>query len=555
MRLGELLIQNHLLKESQLKIGLQEHRVSKKPLGQILIEHGFVAEDIVLKYLSEKSGGLFVDLLSFSFDASLLNEFGESFCRKYKVLPIIKGEGNMSVALPFGANINILDAVEEKSGLFVEPYYSSETDLLIAIERCFSNEQNSSARFEQLIEKAVESTRQQKYVTEQGGVIALVDQILNDAITKGASDIHLEPSENVFRLKYRADGVLHLGEGLPKTIQSAVTTRLKIMANLDISITNQPQDGQIRFKYGSKTMQLRFSSFPIAFGEKLVLRVLKLINVHVDHIGFQIDVLSTYKELLQSDHGMIIVTGPTGSGKTTTLYSSLLWHNDGQFNIQTIEDPIEFIIPNLNQCQVNDKAGLTYSNGLRTILRQDPDIIFVGETRDEETAQIAINAAMTGHLVFTSLHTNDAAGAFPRLTNMGVEPFLVASNVIGVIAQRLLRKSCEKCSRPVQKIHEIHKEIAKEMMIDVKYSEFKEGKGCEFCRGKGVKGRIPILELLVVDEEIRKMVVGKKTANDIKNHAFGPGKGISLRRDALMKCCDGLIPASELIESGIWYQK
>ncbi|MCX5713046.1 MAG: GspE/PulE family protein, partial [Candidatus Omnitrophica bacterium] len=378
---------------------------------------------------------------------------------------------------------------------------------------------------------------------EEAPVIKLVNLIIMQAVKDKASDIHVEPGEEKVLIRFRIDGILHEIQQIPKHLQSALASRVKVMAKMDISEIRNPQDGRIQLKMESKSLDLRVSTFPTMHGENIVMRILDKSSVilGLKELGFAKNDLAEFDKIVRHPNGIVLVTGPTGSGKTTTLYAALSAINSIEKNIITIEDPVEYEIPLIRQTQVNPRAGLTFANGLRSILRQDPDIIMVGEIRDKETADIAIQASLTGHLVLSTLHTNDAASSLTRLIDMGIEPFLIASSVIGILAQRLVRVICPKCKEKYMPSDEIIKDLG----LDQKIELFR-GKGCMHCRNTGFTGRIGIFELLTVTEEIKNMVTSKRSANEIKKKALEQGMRV-LRDDGMEKVKSGITTAEEVL--------
>jgi len=555
--LGELLLDRDLVNDEQLGISLREQKRTGKLLGEILVHHGFVKEKDLSEILAAQAGGTFIDIKVADFPQEAIEMIPEEFARQHLVVPMSVGQDMFLVAMANSFDIETIDELQKMTNRYIDVVQATESDILTALDRCYVSESAEDLSLEDLITRAEVSIGSQKGgdVDIESGVGALVDYLLVYAVKNGATDIHIEPTSTILRTRYRIDGALMPGAVIPKTLQSAITTRLKIMANLDISITRAPQDGQLTFNYGTKTISLRFSSYPIVDGEKCVMRVLDSsgLQVGLDKLGFMPDVLARHLQILKKPYGVVLVTGPTGSGKSTTLYSSLSFINTFEKNIMTLEDPVEYTLPLICQAQVNEKAGLTFASGLRSLMRQDPDILMVGEMRDGETAGIAIQAALTGHLVLSTLHTNEAAGAFPRLADMGAEPFLVSSAILAVVAQRLLRKICPTC-KTEDEITENHLQVLEELGISLEEANFQKGAGCEECGGSGNRGRIALVELLEVNDEIRELIVDGADSGRIEKAAIENGM-INLARDGLRKVSEGFISLASLERSGYWAPK
>jgi type II secretion system protein E len=449
-------------------------------------------------------------------------------------------------------NILALDELRARTGLVIEPSVATETE----IKKALNEHYGAKGSMEDLIRTIDEQKlgieggkdldiKKLQGIVEEPIVIKLVNLIVMKAIREGASDIHIEPEEDVLKTRLRVDGMLHEIESPPKHLQSAIISRIKIMANLDIAERRIPQDGRFTTKMEGKQVDVRVSCVPTIYGENVVLRLLDASSalLALEQLGFSKGMLEKYQKLIIRPHGIILVTGPTGSGKTTTLYGSLDKINSAEKNIITIEDPVEYKLPRVRQIQVDEKVGLTFANGLRSILRQDPNIIMVGEIRDLDTAEIAVQAALTGHLVFSTLHTNDAPGAITRLIDMGVEPFLVSSSVIGILAQRLVRRICEGCKEKYVPTKEDLKDIG---LRESEKVEFFKGKGCPKCMDTGYKGRISIYELMVPDEKIHNAIVSKAPADEIRKLACGSGM-VTLMEDGIEKVKAGITTVEEVL--------
>jgi type IV pilus assembly protein PilB len=472
----------------------------------------------------------------------------EAVAKKYKAVPLFKIGDSLTVAMVDPHDIAALDEIRVKSKLgSIDPVLSTPEMIQKVIDQYYGaggsiKELTGGLTPEKMEEKA-KGEKGMAGLVEEAPLIKLANLIIVQAVKDRASDIHVEPEEDMVRVRYRIDGILHEAHQIPKHLQSALASRLKVMAKMDIAETRNPQDGRIQLKVEGKSLDLRVSSFPTVHGENIVLRILDKTSVllGLTDLGLCDKDLKDFEKIIRRPNGIVLVTGPTGSGKTTTLYSALSTVNSPTTNIITIEDPVEYEIPMIRQTQVNPKAGLTFASGLRSILRQDPDIIMVGEIRDKETAEIAIQASLTGHLVFSTLHTNDASSSLTRMIDMGVEPFLIASSVIAILAQRLVRVVCPACKEKYTP--------AAEILSDLKLKErfdFYRGKGCNKCKNTGFTGRIGIFELLLLNDEIKNMVTAKAAANEIKKKALSAGMRV-LFDDGIEKIKQGTTTIEEVL--------
>ncbi len=582
-KLGELLIAEGLLTEEQLNQALASQHRQGGRLGTILLKMGVVTEEAMIKALGSQMGIQHIELSAIVIDEHVVKLVPEQMARRYQVLPLFKKERMLTLAMVDPLNVFAIDAVRQATGLEVQPVVSREQDVLKSINRYYSittsmervvksldDQRIGEDRRAWLERRAGEASSDESYRMDELGdvtivselrsltgelkpedapVIKFVNMMIAQAVREGASDIHLEPDQDVLRLRYRVDGMLREVMSPPRHLQAGVTSRIKIMANIDIAEKRIPQDGGIQIKVGKKEMDIRVSTLPTVFGEKVVMRLLDKSNVllGLEESGFVDRHLTVFRKLIHRPYGLILVTGPTGSGKSTTLYASLQEINSMDKNIITIEDPVEYQLRVINQVQVNPKAGVTFASGLRSILRQDPDIIMIGEIRDKETATIAIQAALTGHLVLSTLHTNDAPSAVTRLVDMGVEPFLIASTLVGTVAQRLVRQICRRCKQPYTPPPELVSNLnlngTGASAGDV---QFMHGKGCQECRETGYAGRIGIFELLLVDDAIRALIVGRTSAREIQTTARQSGF-TTLREDGLVKATRGLTTLEEVL--------
>lgn len=545
---ADMLVQKGVLTQEQVNLARQETAKTGITLEKALEKLGFISEVDIAMFLAESLGVPFIDLTDYLIDPEVIKLVPEATAKKYKAVPLFKIGDSLTVAMSDPEDINAIDEIRIKSKVgTVEPILST----IDMIQRIIDQYYGAIGSAEELVkgltkEKFEESAKGLKGIagfTEDAPVIKLVSLIIMQAVKDRASDIHIEPAEDKVTIRYRIDGIMREVQEIPKHLQSAMASRVKVMAKMDIAETRNPQDGRIQLKIENKDLDLRVSSFPTMHGENIVLRILDKSSVllGLPELGLKDQDLKSFEKIIHRPNGIILVTGPTGSGKTTTLYSALSTINSIEKNIITIEDPVEYELPLVRQTQVNAKAGLTFATGLRSILRQDPDIIMVGEIRDKETADIAIQASLTGHLVFSTLHTNDAASALTRLVDMGIEPFLIASSIIGVLAQRLVRVICPKCKEKYSPSPEILKDIgAPEKM------EFYKGHGCQRCRDTGFSGRIGIFEMLTVTEEIKDMVAAKLPANEIKKKAISQGMRL-LHDDGIEKAKEGITTLEEVM--------
>lgn len=553
-RLGELLVRAKLITPDQLAQGYARQKQSGGNLGTNLIQLGFIEEQGLYTFLSKHFGVPYVNLNDLPVDSAAVSLIPVDIAQKNLMLPVRRTGNTLTVAMVDPSNISAIDDLKFMTGYNIEPVITSENVIKDAIDKYYDSAQTlkdamslEDEGMEVLTEEEEVDVTQLKVATEEAPVVKLVNLLLSDAIKKGASDIHVEPYEKIFRIRFRIDGVLYEIMNPPMRMRAAITSRLKIMSELDISERRLPQDGRMKVRLKSKEIDLRVSTLPTLFGEKVVMRLLDKSNLMLDmtKLGFETMQLADFEEAITMAYGMVLVTGPTGSGKTTTLYSALDRINVTGTNIMTAEDPVEFNLKGINQVQIREAIGLNFASALRAFLRQDPDIIMVGEIRDFETAEIAIKAALTGHLVLSTLHTNDAPSTINRLLNMGVEPFLVASSVNLILAQRLARKVCSNCLEV--------KKIPEKALLDLGFEEkdigtFEcyEGKGCMTCSNTGYKGRVALYEVMPCKEEIREMILGGASASDIKKEAIRLGMK-TLRASGLQKIREGVTNIEEVL--------
>lgn len=532
-KIGEMLHATGKITEAQLNKALVQQKVGKDHIGEILVQLGFVSYKDLAHVLSMQAGVEHIELQNYKFDPAALKLIPKHIIIKNKILPLSVKDGILKIAVANPFDVVAIDEVMSATKMQVGMVVAAKDELVKTLEELYKGEQTDT----------VESIIQQ---AETPSVVESVDRIITKAIKSDATDIHIEPEEKRIRVRLRIDGILHEFVQLPKEVQSAITTRIKIMANLDISETRIPQDGRADFICDNKKVDIRVSSFPCVFGEHMVMRLLDRTKaiLGLEKLGLSDFNLELLNQAIGKSHGIILVTGPTGSGKTTTLYSAILRMNSSEENIITIEDPVEYIFPSIRQSQINPRAGLTFASGLRAMLRQDPDVIFVGEVRDTETMEMMIRAALTGHLVFSTLHTNDAAGAIARLLDMGAEPFLIASTLLVVLSQRLVRRICKNCEEPY---------VPSETLLSaVGWKERKailfKGKGCYLCNNTGYKGRIGIYELLTTSPAINKLIMERKASSTIKEAATQEGMKTMLE-DGLEKVERGITTLEEILRT------
>ena len=538
--LGQILTTSGKLDPSQLRDALEFQTENGGYLGRAITELQFLTNEELMPYLSRQLKVPYLKLGYFTIDEDLIELVSEKVVRSNKIFPLFKAQNTINLAVVDPLDPEPINLIREETGLNVEPILCLEEDIINAIDLYYGI--SSFLDSDVKDDDAMDITD----LYDESQVVELVNGIITQSQRYRCSDIHIEPRETDIRVRFRIDGKLQDFQVFPKSIQDALTSRMKIMANMDIAESRRPQDGRILFKSKMGRIDLRISTYPTLFGEKTVLRLLNLKEAlfPLSSLGFRKDTETNFNNMLYGGEGIILVSGPTGSGKTTTLYSTLNKMEKPDINIVTIEDPIEFDLENINQAQVNTKSGVTFASALRSILRQDPDIIMVGEIRDDETVELAIRAALTGHLVFSTIHTNDAASGFARLLNWEIEPFLIASTVKGILAQRLVRRICENCRIE----HEITDRESTLLKIDKKkYSKTFTGKGCLSCRNSGYRGRVGLYELLKVDEKVSQLVLNQEPSFKIKEMARKNGM-MTMLEDGLQKALDGKTSLHELIE-------
>jgi type IV pilus assembly protein PilB len=557
-KLGEILVREDLISPAQLETALAEQKVSGGRLSYHLSRLGYLEESELADILSRQYNVPSINLSEFEIDPEVIKLIGREIVEKYKVIPISKADNSLIVAMSDPSNIIAIDDIKFLTSFNIEAVVATEDSITAAIDKYY--DVDSSEDFDAVMEafededlELIQSEddvnfKELEKAAEDAPVVKLVNLILSDAIKKGASDIHVEPYEKSFRVRYRIDGVLHKVMDPPRKLQNAIISRLKIMSELDIAERRLPQDGRIRLKTAKgKEMDFRVSSIPTIFGEKIVLRLLDKDSLQLDmtKLGFEEAPLKWFKEAIHKPFGMVLVTGPTGSGKTTTLYSALTELNTIHENISTAEDPVEYTLRGVNQIQMHDAIGLNFAAALRSFLRQDPDIIMVGEIRDYETAEIAVKAALTGHMVLSTLHTNDAPSSVNRLLNMGIEPFLVTSAIVLIQAQRLVRQICGTCKEPVEVSPQVFKDIQTPDDLAHTLQAYK-GAGCMKCSKTGYRGRIALFEVMPLWEEIKEFVLNGASTTEIKRESIRLGMK-TMRQSGITKIQEGVTTVDEVV--------
>ncbi len=550
LRLGDILRDMGLVTEEQIQSALERQKETHKRLGQLLIDDGILSELDLAKALGAKFGVSFLDLSEAPFDAAATSFIDEKLARRYGAAPVrFLDDATLLVAMVDPQNLLALQDLEIITGFTIQPAIASEEDVYGAIARIYRDRPEVDESVEDIAASAMEdAVTDIRDATEEAPIIKLVNSIIAQSVDDAASDIHFEPQAKELMIRFRIDGVLHEIMSIPRRMQAGVISRLKIMAELDIAERRVPQDGRIGLVVGGKPIDMRVATLPTVYGEKIVMRLLDKSNVMLDleDLGFAEKALKRFQRSFSRPYGAILVTGPTGSGKSTTLYAALNILNAPEKNIITVEDPVEYRLTGINQVQVNVRAGMTFAAALRSILRCDPDIVMVGEIRDRETAQIAVESALTGHLVLSTLHTNDAPGALSRLTEMGIEPFLTSSAVDCVLAQRLARRLCSQCKEPYTATKEmLRKNDFPPEVCDRDDVVLYRAKGCSRCNNTGYKGRLGLYEVMIVSEAIRRLTVERKSADEISRVAAAEGMK-SLREDGIDKVLLGMTSVEEI---------
>jgi type IV pilus assembly protein PilB len=549
-QLGEVLLDEGLITYEQLEEALSVQTGTGKGLGRILIDLGFIAEPDLVAALAKQIGLPFIDLAEYPVDPAAASLISDTLAKRYSALPIGYEDSKLVVAMSDPANVFALDDIRTVTGLEIKPVVSTRSDITNAIARFHRLEESVSDIVGAAADESeeAEDLAKTKELVEDAPIVKLVNLLITQAVNERASDIHVEPHERDVRIRYRIDGVLHEVMRSPKSIQSGVISRLKIMADINIAERRIPQDGRVGLVVGGKAIDLRVATLPTVYGEKVVIRILDKSSVllNLQDLGFSEGNFRRYESSFKKPYGMILVTGPTGSGKSTTLYATLNIINTPERNIITVEDPVEYRLPGVNQIQINPKAGLTFASALRSILRSDPDVVLIGEIRDRETAQIAVEAALTGHLVLSTLHTNDAPSAISRLLEMGIEPFLVSSATDGVLAQRLLRVLCDRCKELYAPTEEALLGAGIPLNPDGTAPKLYRPVGCTHCAKTGYHGRTGAHEVMLKTEEIERLTSERRSAEEIGRVARDQGMRL-LRDDGIDKVLAGVTSIEEIM--------
>lgn len=549
--LGDILVENNLITEEQLHEALVHQRETGERLGKTLLKLGFITEEMFIHTLEFQLGIPSVKLFQYDFPKELIAIVPEALARTYKTIPVKLNNGRVLVAMADPLNLAAIQDLQMATGLEIDAAIASEEEIDRYLERLYGLPGDIDIAFQEMaateiINAGFFDLDKIDSLDDEGPVVRAVNTIIQQSVRERASDIHIEPQENNLKVRIRVDGVLREILTLPKNVQASLISRMKIMAEMDIAEKRIPQDGRIHIKTSAKEIDLRVSTLPTIYGEKIVTRILDKSNsfLSIKQLGFSQKSMEKFRNLVQNPYGMVLITGPTGSGKTTTLYAGLNEIDRLDKNVVTVEDPVEYVLDNCSQVQVNTKAGLTFATGLRSILRQDPDVIMIGEIRDVETAAIGVRAATTGHLVLSTLHTNDASGALTRLLDMGVEPFLVSSSIIGIIGQRLARKICPHCKER----YVLPQKSPERIFLGLGHEEevfLYKGKGCTYCGKTGYRGRVALQEVLTVTSEIRNLVIQRTSSKQIKDVALAQGM-IPIKDDGIYKVMAGITTVEEI---------
>jgi len=571
--LGDVLLKEKVLTADQLRAALDFQKKHEVPLGSAVVSLSFLTGEEMAQGLSRQLGYPYIDLDQFEVYPDVISLITSETAKKSLVMPIHRIRSFLTLAMVDPTDLDVIEDIRFRTGLSIQPVIASESGILNAINKYYGA--GHALRVKKSIEEIeladdtkirivdqIEEIKEDSEVTEaedvpdEAPIITLVNTIFVEAIKKGASDVHFEPYERSFRIRYRIDGILYETMNLPMKFKNPLTSRVKILANMDIAEKRLPQDGRIKMrvkleKTGKKEVDMRVSSLPTIFGEKIVSRILDRDNLKIDltQLGFEQESLETFQKAIARPWGIILVTGPTGSGKTNTLYSAVSTLNGMEKNIMTAEDPVEFYMPGINQVNIRDEINLNFATALRAFLRQDPDIMLIGEMRDQETVDVAIKAALTGHLVFSTVHTNDAAGTIHRLMNMNIEPFLIADSLVLIVAQRLVRRICKKCAvpqkLPLKSLTEIGFTTEEAETVTVL-----QGRGCEACNNSGYKGRTALFEVMEMSPAIKELILLRGQAKDIKKKAMDSGM-ITLRRSGLIKIKAGITTPEDVLRETV----
>ncbi len=554
-KLSEALIERKLLTHQQMGEIVQAQQRDGGELSKHILSSGYLPEDSFREFLSTCYQVKSITLVECEIEDEIINLVPEDIAMRFQLLPVGRHGRVLEVAMANPDNIFAIDDLKFFTGLDIAPRVAPDVEIREAIDKYYDRADTLASVMEEMdedidlieVDEDILNSRDIEEESQAAPVVKLVNSLFVDAVNRGASDIHIEPFEKMMRVRYRIDGILHEMMNPPNRLKSAIISRIKIMSEMDIAERRVPQDGRIKLRIGRRTIDMRVSTLPTLYAEKIVLRILDKENLQVDlnKLGFQNDPMDKFMDAIHSPYGMVLVTGPTGSGKTTTLYSALTKINTEGVNIITTEDPVEYNLEGINQVQVNDDVGLSFASALKSILRQDPNIVMVGEVRDLETASIATKAALTGHLVLSTVHTNDAPSTIGRLIDMGIEPFLVSSSVRLILAQRLVRKICDRCKVEL----EIKSEVLVEAGLTPEVAEsatIYEGSGCPNCNGSGYSGRVGLYEVMVMSPGLREMILDRASTAELRERAMSDGM-ITLREDALWKMTQGMTSLEEVL--------
>ncbi len=541
-RLGDLLVETQVITETQLELALSQKSKEEK-LGDFLIRENLLTEQQLIEVLEFQLGIPHVTLSQYVIEPELIQLVPKDLAKRVNVMPLRKEKNKLFIAMADPMDYFAIEEVRMATGCQIETSIAAKDDLFRTITKYYDLQESMDLALNDLAPTEIENDTQ--ITDEDSPIVRLVNQIIANGVAQRASDIHFDPQETELRVRYRVDGILKTERALPKHMQNVILARIKIMGNLNITENRIPQDGRIKLNVNSKHVDIRLSTLPAIYGEKVVMRILDLSTAisDIERLSFSERNLESFKKMIEKPNGIVLITGPTGSGKSSTLYAALNNLNGEDVNIITVEDPVEYQLGGINQIQVREEVGLTFAAGLRSILRQDPDIVMVGEIRDLETAQIAVRASLTGHLVLSTLHTNSAVESVSRLKDMGIEPFLLSSSLVGVVAQRLVRKVCRDCKES-HPLNERESQIFHELGIEI--STVSRGRGCPSCSQTGYRGRIAIHEILVVDDFIKDVILSGKSIAIIREHMKNMSYN-SLLEDGLHKVRDGLTTTEEIL--------
>jgi type IV pilus assembly protein PilB len=560
LRLGEILINQGMINSEQLKKALEIQKTnSKKKIGEILVSQRAITQKQLLQALQHVYEAEYIELEDVILDPEIVSIIPKRIAVRYKIVPLSKENNTLTIAMANPLDVNTIDYIKEYTKMDVNPKFASEED----IANVLSTHYEVGGHFDDILEK-VDVSNVAEYgdevnlsaleaISQEAPVIQLVNMIIVQGIKERASDIHLEPNKRGLLVRYRIDGILHDVRMLPARVKPAIISRIKILSRMDIAERRLPQDGRFQLRFGAREVDLRISSIPTVYEEKIVMRILDKSQgvISLDSVGFTKKQLEEFRSMIKSSYGIILITGPTGSGKSTTLYGALNEIDSIEKNVITVEDPVEYKLERINQINVRPKIDLTFANALRSILRQDPDIIMIGEMRDSETAHIAVQSALTGHLVFSTLHTNDALSSLTRMIDMGIAPFLISSSVIGVMAQRLVRQICPRCIEEYTPEEDVLENLKVNFELpDPGNFKLYRGKGCDYCKNTGYRGRTAIFEVVRINDEIRSMIMKNSSSNEIKEAAIKNGMR-TLLDSGVAKALEGITTIDEVLRVAV----